>query len=73
MVSRAYTAQLENLVLEYPDDPSSIKLIDFGLAAFLTSRRMGMQCGSPGFVGQSSMLYATIFGAIYSSVVFFTA
>lgn len=48
--------KLENLVLEYPTDPSSVKLIDFGLAAFLGSPRMNMQCGSPGFVAPEIIL-----------------
>ncbi|CEL94264.1 unnamed protein product [Vitrella brassicaformis CCMP3155] len=41
----------ENLIIEREDDPTSIKLIDFGLAAFLSQEQaMKMRCGSPGYV-----------------------
>ena len=42
--------KLENLVVENPYDPTSVKLIDFGLGAFLWTPRIEMKCGSPGFV-----------------------
>lgn len=42
--------KLENVMLENRNDPCSVKLIDFGLSAFLNTPRMNMQCGSPGFV-----------------------
>lgn len=40
----------ENVMLINPLDPTSVKLIDFGLAAYTSSSRMHMHCGSPGFV-----------------------
>lgn len=40
----------ENVMLTDPTDPTSVKLIDFGLAAYISSSRMHMHCGSPGFV-----------------------
>ncbi|XP_053992414.1 probable serine/threonine-protein kinase 2 isoform X2 [Hylaeus volcanicus] len=42
--------KLENLVLHDPNDPSSVKLIDFGLSTFLNTPRSRMRCGSPGYV-----------------------
>ncbi|ETW35290.1 CAMK/CAMK1 protein kinase [Plasmodium falciparum Tanzania (2000708)] len=42
--------KMENLMLENPNDPSSLKIIDFGLASFLNSPSMNMRCGSPGYV-----------------------
>ncbi|KEP65884.1 UNVERIFIED_CONTAM: CAM kinase, SNF1 family [Hammondia hammondi] len=40
----------ENLILEAPDNPTTLKLIDFGLASTLGSPSMRMRCGSPGYV-----------------------
>ncbi|PFH35931.1 hypothetical protein BESB_055820 [Besnoitia besnoiti] len=40
----------ENLILETADNPTTLKLIDFGLASTLGSPSMRMRCGSPGYV-----------------------
>ncbi|KAL8436672.1 hypothetical protein ACSSS7_001497 [Eimeria intestinalis] len=40
----------ENLIIEHPSNPASIKIIDFGLAATVGSQEMKMRCGSPGYV-----------------------
>ncbi|VWU52657.1 protein kinase 2 [Hepatocystis sp. ex Piliocolobus tephrosceles] len=42
--------KMENLMLEDINDPTSLKIIDFGLASFLNSPSMSMRCGSPGYV-----------------------
>eukprot|EP01071_Lankesteria_metandrocarpae_P011258 Lankesteria_metandrocarpae@DN5427_c1_g1_i5.p1 len=40
----------ENLILEEENSPTSLKIIDFGLASTLGSPTMTMRCGSPGYV-----------------------
>ncbi|CRH02816.1 protein kinase 2, putative [Plasmodium relictum] len=51
--------KMENLMLENPNDPSSLKIIDFGLASFLNSPSMNMRCGSPGYVAPEILKYAS--------------
>lgn len=50
--------KMENLMLENPNDPCSLKIIDFGLASFLNTPSMSMRCGSPGYVAPEILKYA---------------
>lgn len=50
--------KMENLMLEHPNDPCSLKIIDFGLASFLNTPSMSMRCGSPGYVAPEILKYA---------------
>ncbi|CDU20903.1 CAMK protein kinase [Plasmodium yoelii 17X] len=51
--------KMENLMLENVNDPSSLKIIDFGLASFLNSPSMSMRCGSPGYVAPEILRYSS--------------
>lgn len=50
--------KMENLMLETPNDPCSLKIIDLGLASFLNTETMNMRCGSPGYVAPEILKYA---------------
>lgn len=51
--------QLENILLKTSDDDAPIKIADFGLSKlFGASTVLSTICGSPQYVGKTSMLSA---------------
>ncbi|KAL8439819.1 hypothetical protein Efla_004345 [Eimeria flavescens] len=65
----------ENLIIEHPSNPASIKIIDFGLAATVGSQEMKMRCGSPGYVAPEilqDMPYGPKVDVFSSGVILYT-
>lgn len=66
----------ENIMLRDANDPTSVCVIDFGLAATLGSDLMSMRCGSPGYVAPEVLLERGHYGCkcdVFSAgVIFYT-
>ena len=54
--------KLDNLVMVEPYDVSSVRLIDFGMAAELDGSVMNMRCGTPHFIAPEVILSSQSYG-----------